>query len=449
MHIDSHTLKDMEIFKTEDKGISVFDFLFKTQTKGGQFRLREKFNHPPANLQSVMEHQEAIAFLLKNIRLFYLPYNDHQMKSLEEYIYSNIEVVNNNRCITSLKFWLTDINAYHYIKFSLQEIIAFISSFYKVLYDKRDHLPVLLRRAFDELDQIFHSEEFRDILYQQVKKKKHSIRKILVADRVLRTSLKPNIIRITAWYYELDVLLAMAKVTQHYHFTFPLFSNKEEVHLLAEGLYHPLLRNPVPVDFELQKNRNFAFLTGPNMSGKTTFLKSLGLAVYFAHLGMGVPASRFELTYFDRLFTSITISDNILTGYSFFFSEVVRIKELGTHLNRQEKVCVIFDELFRGTNVTDAFDATVLIIEKLVQWETSIFVISSHLLEVWNEINHFKNIQSLYFESFIEDEEPVFTYKLLPGVSNMRLGLKIIQKEKLTELLQNRNSNDIRENSGS
>ena len=162
-----------------------------------------------------------------------------------------------------------------------------------------------------------------------------------------------------------------------------------------------------------------------------------------------VPASRFELTYFDRLFTSITISDNILTGYSFFFSEVVRIKELGTHLNRQEKVCVIFDELFRGTNVTDAFDATVLIIEKLVQWETSIFVISSHLLEVWNEINHFKNIQSLYFESFIEDEEPVFTYKLLPGVSNMRLGLKIIQKEKLTELLQNRNSNDIRENSGS
>lgn len=448
MNIDSHTLKDLEIFRTEDKGISVYDFLFKTQTTGGEFRLREKFRHPPASLKSMLEHQETIAFLVKNIRLFYLPYNDHQMKSLEEYLSTNIEVVKDDRLIESIRFWITDINAFNYIKYSLQEIIAFTSSIYKVLYEKKDHLPVLLRKAFDELDQIFHSKEFRDIIHQQVKKKP-SIREILVADRVLRTSLKPNIIRITAWYYELDALLAMAKATHHHHFTFPLFSNKDEVHLVAEGLYHPLLTNPVPVDLAIQKDRNFVFLTGPNMSGKTTFLKSLGLAVYFAHLGMGVPASRLELTYFDRMFTSITITDNILAGYSFFFSEVARIKDLGAYLNKKEKVCVIFDELFRGTNVTDAYDATILIIEKLVQWKSSIFVVSSHLLEVWNKISHFKNIQSVCFESFVEEEEPVFTYKLLPGVSNLRLGLKIIQKEGLTELLQNKDSDDHIENSRS
>jgi len=441
MNIDSQTLKDLEIFKTEEKGISVYDFLFKTQTTGGEFRLREKFRHPPTSLKSVLEHQETIVFLVNNIRLFYLPYNDHQMKSLEEYLSTNIEVVKDNRFIESFRFWITDINAFHYIKYSLQEVIAFTSSFYKVLYDKKDHLPVLLRKAFDELDQIFHSKEFRDIIQQQVIKK-HSIREILVADRVLRTYLKPNIIRITAWYYELDALLAMAKVTHHHHFAIPIFSNIDDVHLVAEGLYHPLLKNAVPVDPEISKDRNFVFLTGPNMSGKTTFLKSLGLAVYFAHLGMGVPASRFELKYFDRLFTSITIRDNILAGYSFFYSEVARIKELGAHLNRNEKVCVIFDELFRGTNVTDAYDSTILIIEKLVQWKSSIFVVSSHLLEVWNKISHFKNIQSVCFESFLKDEEPVFTFKLLSGGSNLRLGLKIIQKEGLTEPLQKKDSND-------
>jgi DNA mismatch repair ATPase MutS len=198
-----------------------------------------------------------------------------------------------------------------------------------------------------------------------------------------------------------------------------------------------LLRNPVPYDLTMDSLFNFVFLTGPNMAGKTTFLKAAGTAIYLAHLGMGTPAQSARVSYFDRLFTSLNITDSIATGYSFFYSEVMRVKQLAESLNRGERTFSLFDELFRGTNVKDAYDASVMIISGLVRWNKSMFILSSHLWELWEKINVFTNIKELCFESEVRNGEPVFTYHILQGVSDMRLGMTIINNEKVMDLLNN------------
>ncbi len=204
----------------------------------------------------------------------------------------------------------------------------------------------------------------------------------------------------------------------------------------VEEIYNPLLLRWEPSSLNMNNNHNFVFLTGPNMSGKSTFLKAIGLTVYLAHLGMGVPAKTARISYVDRLLTGFTFTDNIVTGYSYFFSEVQRVKELAASLSKGERVFAIFDELFRGTNVKDALEATSTIVSELMTWRESLFVISSHLTEIGETVNKFPNTQSLFFESFMEDGMPVFTYRLLEGVSTMRLGMTIIDNEGIVQMLK-------------
>ena len=97
------------------------------------------------------------------------------------------------------------------------------------------------------------------------------------------------------------------------------------------------------------------------MAGKSTFLKSVSLTVYLAHIGFPVPAKSCEISIFNGLFTTINLSDDIQQGYSHYYSEVKRIKDMALNLNSHKKLFIIFDELFRGTNVKDAYEASLLI----------------------------------------------------------------------------------------
>ncbi|ULT42880.1 hypothetical protein KRR40_04840 [Niabella defluvii] len=86
------------------------------------------------------------------------------------------------------------------------------------------------------------------------------------------------------------------------------------------------MHNPVPYHLQMSPEHNFLFLTGANMAGKSTLIKSVGASVFLAHIGMGVPASGMRLTMFDGLISNINVVDNIAKGESFFFNEVQRIK---------------------------------------------------------------------------------------------------------------------------
>ena len=436
MFIDKQTLKDLEIFKSDENTTTVFDFIDKTKTAGGSYRLREKFLNPPGTIKDLEIQQEVIRYFTDTEYSgnFILPFNSNHMRSFEEYLFSNINVIENGSLITCARFYLIDIEAYRYLKNGLNEIVDFVFAFYKIFDITTNEMPELLLRAHNEIFNLINDTDFK-VATNLHKTKKFVFLKVLQVDKIIRTRLKSTLGNIIGWYYEVEALLSMAKATVEYNFHFPVITQHESSIFHVEELFHPLLQNPVSCDVSLNRDSNFIFLTGPNMAGKTTFLKAVGTAVYLAHLGMGIPAKSARISYFNRLFTSLNITDSITTGYSFFYSEVKRVKQLAESLNHGEKTFSLFDELFRGTNVKDAYDASVMIISGLARWQNSIFILSSHLWELWEKIKIHPNIMELFFESEIKNGEPVFTHHLKRGISDMRLGMTIIKNEKIMDLL--------------
>jgi DNA mismatch repair protein MutS len=172
------------------------------------------------------------------------------------------------------------------------------------------------------------------------------------------------------------------------------------------------------------------------MSGKSTFLKTVGLLVYLAHIGFPVPARAFKTSIQNGLFTTINLADSINLGFSHFYSEVKRVKQMAVNLQTHKNLVVIFDELFRGTNVKDAFEGTLLILKSLAAIKSSIFFVSSHLLEVAGELVHSGTIDFKCFETVLKNEMAEYDYKLKNGISSERVGLKIIEKENIKAILE-------------
>ena len=142
-----------------------------------------------------------------------------------------------------------------------------------------------------------------------------------------------------------------------------------------------------------------------------------------------------KTSIYNGIVTTINLSDDLNLGYSHFYSEVNRIKETLLKIKEKKKLFIIFDELFRGTNVKDAFDASLLIIKSFAKIPDSTFFISTHITEVAEKVNDIKNIQFRYFDSKLVNNVPVYEYKLENGISFERLGMYILKNEKIIDIL--------------
>lgn len=172
------------------------------------------------------------------------------------------------------------------------------------------------------------------------------------------------------------------------------------------------------------------------MAGKSTFIKAVGSSVFLAHIGMGVAAESMELSLFDGLLSNINVEDNISKGESFFYNEVQRIKNTIIKVNDGRKWLILIDEIFKGTNVQDAMKCSTVVIEGLIKIKGSLFILSTHLYEISENLKGYQNIDFKYFETQVSDETLVFNYQLKDGVSNDRLGYLILKREKVIELLE-------------
>src|SRR5262249_62360735 len=129
--------------------------------------------------------------------------------------------------------------------------------------------------------------------------------------------------------------------TQTLQLAMPVFEESSQPFLDAGSLYHILLPQPVAYDLELNRDTNFLFLTGANMAGKSTFIKATGIAVFLAHLGMGVPAAQMRLSLFDGILSNINVVDNIVKGESYFFNEVPRLKNTIIKIDNNQKWLIL------------------------------------------------------------------------------------------------------------
>jgi DNA mismatch repair ATPase MutS len=229
----------------------------------------------------------------------------------------------------------------------------------------------------------------------------------------------------------------MAMAMKTYNLTLPAVNENAHPYINAEGLYHILLPAPVPYDIQMNIDTNFIFLTGANMAGKSTFIKAVGGAVFLAHMGMGVPAKSMELSLFDGLLSNINIVDNVFKGESYFYNEVQRIKNTILKINDGKKWLILIDELFKGTNVQDAMKCSSVVIQGLIKIQSSLFILSTHLYEIGEDLKQYPNINFKYFETIVEADKLIFNYNLKDGISNDRLGYLILKREKVIDLLEN------------
>jgi DNA mismatch repair ATPase MutS len=143
-----------------------------------------------------------------------------------------------------------------------------------------------------------------------------------------------------------------------------------------------------------------------------------------------------RLSLFDGLLTNINVADNIVKGESYFFNEVQRIKTTIYKINDGKKWMVLIDELFKGTNVQDAMKCSLTVIKGLLKIRNSLFILSTHLYEIGDELKKYPNICFKYFETNVLDDQLVFSYQLKDGISNDRIGYVILRREKVVEMLE-------------
>ena len=175
------------------------------------------------------------------------------------------------------------------------------------------------------------------------------------------------------------------------------------------------------------------------MAGKSTFMKSLGSALYLAHMGFPVAARSMEFSVLDGIYTTINLPDNLGMGASHFYAEVLRIKKIAKELSIGKNLFVIIDELFRGTNVKDAYEATVAITSAFAKKRSSMFVISTHIIEAGDKLKEqCSNILFFYLPTLLEYNKPVYTYRLKEGISADRHGMIIINNEGILDILKSK-----------
>ena len=245
--------------------------------------------------------------------------------------------------------------------------------------------------------------------------------------------------RLPAWidiWYELEALNALA----NFSYLQP-DAVLPDIHapgdsapaLQAEALGHPLLPDDVRVcnDFTLAQLGEVVMITGSNMSGKSTFLRALGMNLCLAYAGAPVCAARLQCSLM-RVFTCINVSDSVTDGISYFYAEVKRLKALLEALSLTDEPPLVFliDEIFRGTNNRERLIGSQCYIEALSGGH-GVGLVSTHDLDLVNLAESLPTMRNYHFRETIVDGRMAFDYELRPGPCPTTNALAIMQLEGL------------------
>ncbi len=425
----------MSIFHHEEE-FSIFHKLNFTQTIAGKEWLRRYFKEPQKDLTSTIAVQNIIKTLLEQIDEWPEEISNGTILVIEKFFDYNIDLIPEkpNPINSFIYKWLHGPD-YSMIKYSVTHLIDFYTGIRKLikLFEGKE-LPSQIQFHIDRFEKLMQKSALIKLSACN-KEKPLAIQENLYFGYHLLENYKSDTLELIDLYGRMEAWHSMAVAVKTYDLHFPEFVEKETPLINAQGLYHILLQKPVAYDLQMDPNQNFLFLTGANMAGKSTLIKSVGSAVFLAHIGMGVPAHKMQLTFFDGLLTNINVVDNISKGESYFYNEVQRIKTTIEKINTGQKWLVLIDELFKGTNVQDAMKCSTTVIKGLIKIKNSLFILSTHLYEISEELTSYPNISFRFFETTLENDKLEFSYQLKEGISNDRLGYVILRKEKVVEML--------------
>ncbi len=437
MIIDKVTFKDLSIFVAEEDQKSVFDFVNLTETNGGRICLKQLFEEPLQGEARIESRQEVLKFLGNTLNEWPALISNGCILMIEKFFSTAVEnMPSHPSSFSAANYKVMHLNDYSLVKYSMTHFVDFFQGMHMLVERFLENAPDELAIKLNRVKSLVKNHLILQRLIATPDKKKMSTTDILEFGNFFKGRFKEETFELLDMYSLFDAWRSMAKAQLQFALTYPTIVHSSQVFIDGKQIRHVLLNKPVAYDVELKQGQNFIFLTGANMAGKSTFIKAIGIAVFMAHLGMAVPAQTFRLSVMDGLLSNIQVEDNISRGESYFFNEVQRIKHTVQKINNNKKWIVLIDELFKGTNVEDAMKCSSTVIKGLIKIPNSLFILSTHLYEIGEDLKQYPNINFKYFETFADGQQLSFSYLLKDGISNDRLGYLILKREGVVDMLE-------------
>lgn len=253
----------------------------------------------------------------------------------------------------------------------------------------------------------------------------------------------PKLQTISKIISEIDVLQSFSTVTEGNNYTRPILNANKEIYI--KDSRHPVIEKVldiefVPNDIIMDVNTNILLITGPNMAGKSTYMRQLAIIVIMAQIGCFVPCSEARIPIFDKIFTRIGASDDLVSGESTFMVEMIEANNAIT--NATINSLILFDELGRGTATFDGMSLAQAIIEYIHNNIKAKTLFSTHYHELTNLEQNLKNLKNIHVSAHEEDGNITFLHKIKEGSVDKSYGIHVAKLAKLPKPLINR-ANEI------
>lgn len=433
--IDKQTLDDLNLTGKFKHG-SIFSLFNKVHTGGGERLLESMFQRPLTD--HVMINERSGLFSWFQCLQLEFPLDSKKFQEAENYFSTTVAT---NPVVTTVSNLVKKIQAqalkseqYNIMRSGFAAAVVILKNC-KRFFSQFGGEDNPFSRQIKLVNALFNNKQMA-WLDHSIDPDSLSFLKLSGYDHLLRATMKTELQGLMEIIYELDVYMTVGKCAANNNYGYAKALPAEKQVFKAEELKHPLLKNATGNSIAMTQDNNMVFLTGANMAGKSTLMKTIGVSFFLAHLGFPVAAKNLEFSVKEGLCSSINTPDNLSMGYSHFYAEVMRVKKVAEEVAAGKNMMIIFDELFKGTNVKDAYDATHAVTGSFAAYNNCFFIISTHIIEVGEALKAAcNNIQFKYLPTTLEGTVPKYTYKLNEGITNDRQGMMIIENEGILELL--------------
>ncbi len=459
-NIEDSSLLDLGIFGNN----SLFQFLNFTSSLGGKNRLMNGLSLKEIEKDDILDNQKAVEELKNNFEfvLFFQEKLTH-VKNINQIDFKDyfslfdkvekskkLEVIISTffSIITILSFILTCfhiISPAYFVGLFLFQLAA--SHIYTIIYrEEFDDISKCVR-IFSSLDDTYHYIDMVNFKSSKIKKLQENIRKGKSIIKKMKNISNLNVYRfnfitnilfnvffslnfLVLYKYtellgkestnfknsiyaleEFEYLISLATIAfTKNELAFPIINN--DISLKIKDMKHPLLQEDNCISNSFKCNQDISIITGSNMSGKTSFMKTIGINLVLAYNGTYTNAKEFSCSIM-KIFTSINVKDDISNGISTFYGELQRIKNVLDYSKDSNNQMIIFiDEIFKGTNYNDRILGAKEVLKKLSNLPCIVFL-TTHDFELC-EINN-KKIHNYHFEESYKKDKISFDYKIKEG----------------------------------
>lgn len=443
---------------------SLFQFLNFTSTLGGKDKLIENLSLKNPNHKNILLNQEAIQELKDNFKFSlyfqekYSTIHNSSSTDYKEYFYLFKDKITNKPLelivslimsfITTIIAILTLLNilpSFYFIGlFALQ---LFTSYVYTLIYHEEFSTISKCTRKYHDLESIYNYIEKSNFTSNKLSNLKNSIIKgkktlnkliklssldgyrlnfltyvilncfaslnqlIMYKYRKLLTDETKQFQTSITSLEEIEVLISLTTIC-YVKDSICLPTINDKLSLEVTNMKHPLLSEKECISNDFICSEDINIITGSNMSGKTSFMRTIGINLILAYNGTYVNAKKFSCPIM-KIFTSINVKDDISNGISTFYGELKRIKNILDYSSTNKEPMIIFiDEIFKGTNYNDRIYGAKEILKKLSSLNCIVFL-TTHDFELCEVKN--KKINNYHFQEYYKDNKIYFDYKIKEG----------------------------------